>query len=84
MKERKSYLLHMTDDDIKNIKVAADFIKNAFVTHLRHTTSHEAVMSVMGTFGHIIEELDLQIEYNEYDKILEQVNKLLKDVQDDH
>ena len=83
MKERTTYLLHMTEDDIKNIKVAADFIKNAFVTHLRHTTSHEAVMSVMGTFGHMIEELDLQIEYNDYDKILEQVNKLLKEVQND-
>ena len=83
MKERTSYLLHLTDDDINNIKVAANFIKNAFVTHLRHTTSHEDVMSVMGTFGHMIEELDLQMEYNDHDKILEQVNELLKQIQDD-
>ena len=84
MKERTSYLLHLTDDDINNIKVAANFIKNAFVTHLRHTTSHEDVMSVMGTLGHIIEELDMQVELNEHDKIAEQIDKLLKEVQDDH
>jgi len=84
MKTRTSYLLHLTDDDINNIKVSANFIKNAFVTHLRHTTSHEDVMSVMGTFGHMIEELDLQMEYNDHDKILEQVNELLKQIQDDN
>lgn len=83
MKERTSYLLHLTDDDINNIKVAANFIKNAFVTHLRHTTSHEDVMSVMGTFGHMIEELDMQVELNGHDKMLQQVNELLKQIQDD-
>ncbi len=83
MKERTSYLLHLTDDDINNIKVAANFIKNAFVTHLRHTTSHEDVMSVMGTFGHMIEELDMQVELNGHDKMLQQVNELLKQIKDD-
>jgi len=83
MKERTSYLLHLTDDDINNIKVAANFIKNAFVTHLRHTTSHEDVMSVMGTFGHMIGELDMQVELNGHDKMLQQVNELLKQIKDD-
>ena len=41
-------------------------------------------MSVMGTLGHIIEELDMQVELNEHDKIAEQIDKLLKEVQDDH
>ena len=54
------------------------------MTHLRHTADHDSVMSVMGTLGHIIEELDMQVELNEHDKIAEQIDKLLKEVQDDH
>lgn len=84
MKSRKVYGIHMTDDDINNVRVAFGFIRNAFVTHLRHTSDHHSVMSVMGTLGHIIEELDMQVELNEHDKIAEQIDKLLKEVEDDY
>ena len=84
MKERKNYLLHLTDDDINNIKVACNFIQNAFVTHLRHTSDHQSVMSVVGTLGHMIEELEVQMEFHDHDKILEQVNELLKQIEDDN
>ena len=84
MKERQNYILHLTDDDINNIKVACNFIKNAFVTHLRHTADHDSVMSVVGTLGYMIEELDVQMEFYDHDKIFEQVNKLLKQIEDDH
>ena len=84
MKERTKYVVHMTEDDVKNIRTAFTFVKNAWITHLRHTSDHDSVMSVMGTLGHIIEELDMQVELNEHDKIAEQIDKLLKEVQDDH
>ena len=60
MKERKVYGVYMTDDDINNVRVAFGFIKNAFVTHLRHTADHDSVMSVMGTLGHMVNEIEDQ------------------------
>jgi len=42
-------------------------------------------MSVMGTLGHIIEELDMQVEKNKREeKITEEINQLLKESQNDH
>lgn len=84
MKQRKVYGVYMTDDDINNVRVAFGFIRNAFVTHLRHTADHDSVMSVVGTLGYMIEELDVQMEFHDHDKIFEQVNKLLKQIEDDH
>ena len=84
MKKRTKYVVHMTEDDVKNIRTAFTFVKNAFITHLRHTSDHDSVMSVMGTLGHIIEQLDMQVEKNEKQYfIAEQIDKLLKEIQDD-
>jgi len=60
MKERTEYVVHMTEDDVKNIRTAFTFVKNAFITHLRHTADHDSVMSVMGTLGLMVDEIEHQ------------------------
>ena len=60
MKERIKYVVQMTEDDVKNIRTAFTFVKNAFITHLRHTSDHDSVMSVMGTLGLMVDEIEHQ------------------------
>ena len=84
MKERNEYHLRLTDDDVNNVRVAFGFIKNAFVTHLRQTSDHDSVMSVMGTLGYMVEAFDVQMELQLHDKIEEQLVDLLKEARDDH
>jgi len=84
MKERKRYSIWMTDKDINNVRVACAFVNNAFITHLRHTSDNDSVMSVIGTLYHMFEQLEIQQESNDDDEIMEHLNELLKQSQDDH
>jgi hypothetical protein len=80
MKQRKVYGIWMTDDDINNVRVACRFVNNAFITHLRHTSDNDSVMSVIGTLYHMFEQFEVQQEANEHDKIGEAIEELLKEI----